>query len=152
MMSKSCREHKKIIWSETIRETEYILNNTVHTTTKETPSMLLFGATQRGHIVDTSAEHLEEKTDVIDRNFEKIREQASQNILNSQENNFNRFLKNNPPAETYEKGDYVVIKHTNTSPGVNKKLDPKYRGPYVVHKILPHDRYVIRESDYANPV
>lgn len=31
------------------------------------------------------------------------------------------------------------------NPGTNKKLIPTYRGPYIIHKKLPNDRYVIRD-------
>lgn len=31
--------------------------------------------------------------------------------------------------------------------GQNKKLIPKFRGPYVVHKVLPNDLYVVRDID-----
>lgn len=41
----------------------------------------------------------------------------------------------------------MVIKNTDTSAGANKTLIQRYRGPYVVHKCLPNDRYVIRDIE-----
>ena len=52
------------------------------------------------------------------------------------------------PARIFEVGDLVVVKNVDTSPGGNKKLIPKYRGPYVVRKQLGIDRYKI--SDVEN--
>lgn len=40
-----------------------------------------------------------------------------------------------------------MIKNVNTSPGVNKKLLPKYRGSYEVKAKLDHDRYVIKDIE-----
>lgn len=31
--------------------------------------------------------------------------------------------------------------------GTNKKFVPKFRGPYLIHKTLPNDRYVIRDIE-----
>lgn len=41
--------------------------------------------------------------------------------------------------------EYVVIRNVDTVIGTNKKLIPRYRGPYVVHKSLGHDRYVVKD-------
>lgn len=147
LMSKSCTRAGQIDWSHTLRNAEYILNNTVHTTTKHTPSELLFGVAQRGKTIDELTEHLDEQNSVIDRDLLMIRQEASENIKKSQEDNLNRFLKHNAPAEIYKEGDYVAIRHTSTTPGSSKKLDPKFRGPYEIHKVLPHDRYVVRDVD-----
>lgn len=46
-----------------------------------------------------------------------------------------------------KKGDYIMIKNVITTPGINKKLFAKYRGPYEVKKVLPNDRYVITDID-----
>ena len=147
MMAKMCEKLNHADWSSTLRKVEHTLNNTVHTTTKETPAILLFGAPQRGEVIDELAEYLEERNGITDRNLSEIREEASKNIIKSQEANLNRFLKHNSPANTYEKGEYVAIRHTSTTPGHNKKLDQKYRGPYVIEKVLSHDRYLVRDVD-----
>ena len=43
----------------------------------------------------------------------------------------------------YNKGDLVMIYNNVVTPGINKKLLPKYKGPYVIKKVLPNDRYLI---------
>lgn len=51
------------------------------------------------------------------------------------------------PAKEFEVGDLVVIKNVDTTVGKNKKLIPKYRGPFVVRKQLGHDRYVVTDVE-----
>lgn len=41
----------------------------------------------------------------------------------------------------------MMIKNVVTTAGVNKKLLPKYRGPFEVVKVLNNDRYVIRDIE-----
>lgn len=40
-----------------------------------------------------------------------------------------------------------MISNTDVTPGVSKKLIPKYRGPYEVTKCLPNDRYLIKDIE-----
>ena len=73
-----------------------------------------------------------------------IRHQASENIHKSQQTNERLFLKKNNPAPVYSAGDY---KNTDTSTNTNKKLIAKFRGPYIIHKVLPNDRSVVRDIE-----
>lgn len=40
-----------------------------------------------------------------------------------------------------------MIKNIDVSAGINKKLIPKFRGPYEVEKILGNDRYLITDVE-----
>ena len=135
-------------WSKHLTRVEYALNNTVHSTTKKLPSELLFGVAQRGPEVDSLTEYLEEKLPENSvRCLNTIRKSASDGIIKSQIRNERKFLNKNYPPHQFSIGDYVVMRNTDTSTGSNKKLIPKYRGPYVIHKVLPHDRYIIRDIE-----
>lgn len=133
-------------WDRVLNKTEYSLNNTVCRSTGETPSRLLFGVEQRGNINDVLREMLDENVD-FERNLEEIRSRASENIEKSQKDNANRYNLRRKAAREYKVGDYVEIRNVETTPGINKKLLPKFKGPYVVKKVLDHDRYVITDID-----
>lgn len=135
-------------WVTKLAEVEYAMNNSVHSTTRKSPSNLLFGVEQRGKIVDELTEYLEDKNETGDgRILEEIRARAAEAITVANERNEKAFLERSIPAKTFEAGEYVVIRHIDTTAGRNKKLLPKYRGPYVIHKILPNDRYVVRDIE-----
>lgn len=146
MLSKITEQVSHSDWVKMLEQAEFALNNTVHTTTKRTASQLLFGVDQRGEVIDELTEFLQEKQTVAyDCDLERIRSEASLAILKSQERNAKYFAEKHKPPKTYNEGDFVVIRHVDTTVGTNKKFDEKYRGPYLVHKVLPHDRYVIRD-------
>lgn len=138
-IKRACKSCESLM----LRQVEYALNNSIHTTTKRMPSELLFGVSQRGQVIDELTEYLEDKVDKV-LDLSEIRSEASKAIDRSQGYSTNRAQLRNKPAKTYEIGDFVVIMNVDTTVGKNKKLNPKYRGPYVK---LGHNRYVIRDVE-----
>lgn len=135
-------------WVLQLAQVEYALNNTVHRSIKTAPSKLLFGVMQRGCEVDRLAEFLDEKNvNSVERNLENARDEAAVAIRECQEYNLRHFNEKSRPPRVFDVGDFVVIKNTDTTIGTNKKLIQKFKGPYVVRKKLPHDRYVICDID-----
>lgn len=134
-------------WSQKLLEVEYALNNSKHATTKETPSKLLFGVEQRGKIVDEMTEYLAAESGDPRIDLETAREKARENIEKTQKYQEERRRQKCKPTKKFEAGDYVVIRNVDTVVGTNKKLIPKYRGPYIVSKTLDHDRYVVKDIE-----
>lgn len=134
-------------WTTKLPEVEYALNNSIHSSTGFAPSVLLFGIEQRGKIIDELTEYLDEKLETEPSDMTQLRKKAYENLCKAQEINLEQFGRCHKPAPQFEEGNFVVIKNVDTSVGHNKKLIPKFRGPYVIHKKLPNDRYVIRDID-----
>ncbi|KZC14901.1 hypothetical protein WN55_07870 [Dufourea novaeangliae] len=82
-----------------------------------------------------------------DRDLKTFRDAASRKIQMEQWKNENFYnKKRKPPAKYFEK-DLVMIKNVDSSVGVNKKLIPKYKGPYEVKKVLDNDRYLLTDPE-----
>lgn len=56
-----------------------------------------------------------------------------------------RFNAKHRTPRTYSVDDLVLIENVAPSTGESRKLEPKFRGPYVVKKVLPCDRYVVAD-------
>lgn len=134
-------------WVHQIKHVEYAINNTIQKSVGISPSMLLFGVQQRGPNVDYLAEFLEgSDLNKEERDLDSLRSKSAENIKNSQKSSHSYSLRNSCPTQIYAEGDYIVVRYIDTSAG-NKKFTQKFRGPYVVHKVLPNDRYVVRDID-----
>lgn len=135
-------------WIKYLKKVEFALNNTENKSTGISPSMLLFGVAQKGFINDNIKEYLDEN--IIEqepRNLEELRKTASEKTVQSQTQNKIYFDKRHKKPIQYKIGDHVLIKNVVNTPGINKKFLAKYKGPYEVVKILPNDRYLIKDLD-----
>lgn len=108
--------------------------------------MLLFGIKQRGTVVDAIRDHLT-NGDQGERDIYNIRANAAKCINKAQEANKNAFNSTHKPPHKYNVNDLVMVTNYDCTPGVNKKLLPKYRGPYRVDAVLPNDRYIVTDVD-----
>lgn len=134
-------------WVQQLKHVEYAINNTVQKSSGECPSVLLFGVTQRGPNIDHLTEFLDD-SDLNNetRDLKAIRDKSSEQIKKSQETSQSYKSNNCRLTKSYSVGDYVVVRYVDTSAG-NKKFVQKFRGPYTIHKILPNDRYVVRDIE-----
>lgn len=134
-------------WYKVLAEAEYAINNTIHKSTGDTPSRLLFGVNQRGPSVDGIKEYLEETTVPSQRDLIAIRAKAETKIGKSQEYNQRYFNKSRKESRKYKEGDYIGIKNFDSTPGAPKKLIPEVKGPYEIARILRNDRYVVKDVE-----
>lgn len=130
-------------WCKVLGHAEYAINNTKHATTGLSPAELLFGIRQRGPMVDSLTEYLDGKQETPERDLNKFRSTAADNIVKKQLYAKNRHDQRYKPLRKY----YVVIRNVDNTAGSNKKFIPTFKGPYIVHKELGNDRYVIRDIE-----
>jgi len=85
----------------------------------------------------------------IDEQWEATRQEARDNASVAIEliRNYNKIYRDarSKKPTIYNVGDYVLIRDTTPQPGVNSKLKPAYKGPYVINKSLGSNRYVVRD-------
>lgn len=133
-------------WDRVLYKVEFAINNTIHRSTGQTPSRLLFGINQVGDVSDELRHVIEE---INENRFDlpEIREKASEQIVKAQTKSEEQYNVSRKEPVKYSVGDYVMIKNVDVTHGVNKKLIPKFKGPYVVRKVLDYDRYVIGDIE-----
>lgn len=151
IIAKLTENSKHHQWDLVLTDTEFVVNNTLNRTIKVTPAIALFGVNQR-QINDDLEEFVHSKNEnQTERDLNSLRDEIKRNIVDSQFKNKEYFDKKRILAKKYKIGDFVLIKNVVTEPGINHKLLPKYKGPFLVTQILPGDRYVI-ENIPASPM
>jgi len=121
-------------WDRVLHKVEFAINNTVHRSTGLSPSMLLFGINQTGEVNDEVRRMLDNvvSEDVVD--LENTRTEAANRIVKAQVANKLRYDSKHTEPTIYKENDYVMITNTDRTIGRNKKLIPKFRGPYIIKK------------------
>ena len=148
MLSKLADPVSQADWSRFLSQVGYALNNSIHSSTRSAPSTLLFGVLQRGPEIDKLTEYLSDKDpNNVPPDLTRLRQTTDIAIKQSQNRNEIQYAKRSTPPTQYQVGDYIVIRNVDNTIGQNKKFVPKYRGPYIVHRVLPSDRYVVRDVD-----
>ncbi|XP_018361720.1 PREDICTED: uncharacterized protein LOC108760330 [Trachymyrmex cornetzi] len=141
----------QITWSNKIKDLQYIINNTYHTSIKSTPSKLLLGYDMKNHsdsrLTQFLTNLLKDSMKIQDHkdscNEEReIALQASDHI--KAYNKFYYDVRHKTPTK-YNVGDYIMIKNTVAKTGQDKKLHLPYKGPYRIEKVLDNDRYIVQD-------
>lgn len=141
LLSKLIEEKGKD-WDTCLVDAEFLLNNTWNRSIQEIPSKLLFGVIQKRKLDEGLIGFLEELNNREDRNLNELREKASQNIVKLQRYNKQKWDEKCSKEPSYKEGDLVVVKN-NKVLGERNKLKRKYKGPYIIRKVLDKDRYVV---------
>jgi len=98
----------------------------MHSTTKELPSVLLFGVQQRGCNIDALTEYLDDRNDIPQCDLVNVRKNSSDKIEQCQKRSKEYFQKNHKNHVEFAEGDFVVMRNIDTTIGTNKKFVPKY--------------------------
>jgi len=134
-------------WKNNIRKVQYVINNTVNSSIKASPSKLLLGYEQRNH----TDKHLRQQIDrwfQIEIDIERDREVAKDTALqaNDQLRKYNQvYYDRKHKKPVYKSGDLVLVRNLQSKSGTSNKLKPNYKGPYIISKVLNNNRYVVKD-------
>lgn len=143
------------LWSKHLDTVQYVMNNTHHASTGNSPSKLLLGYDQKNHtdakLVNFLNNVVKSELDICDER-EINRKLASQ--ITDKVKNYNKIYydEHHKRPSTYKVRDFVLIRDTVVKSTEDKKLKPQYKGPYRIEKILNKNRYVISDIPGFNIV
>lgn len=130
-------------WDTVLDDAEYAINNSINRSIKTTPSMALFGVNQskENDLIRNFMAILNDD----ERGLETIRTDIVAAQTESQEYAKRYFDAKHRMSTKYSIGDIVLIKNKVTQAGLNHKLIESFKGPYIVTKLLPNERYVVED-------
>lgn len=134
-------------WDQEISKVRWGINSTVSSTTGKSPYEVFLGYRPRGvNDAYLSAEVCED--DPMDLGV--LRGQVSERIAEQQLVQKRAYDNRHALPRIYEVGQQVLVKRAKSSnEGKSKKLEPRFKGPYVITKVLDHDRYVVEDMPGA---
>ncbi|CAL1683817.1 unnamed protein product [Lasius platythorax] len=135
-------------WKRQLNTVQYVINNTVNSSIKASPSKLLLGYDQHNH----SDKYLKNYIDCwlgIENNIgeqrDSIRNIAQQANNKLREYNRSYYDKRHKKPTEYKTGDLVLVRDLQAKTGVSQKLKPNYKEPYQGAKVLNKNRCVITD-------
>lgn len=139
-MTKSSKE-----WDETLPNLQWTINSQVNSTTKYCPNDLIFDYNWKNVSENRLVQALNNDVHNSVEHDVDIIYQAAMNITKEREKWKERYDKRHKKPHQYNEGDLVVLDHVPSATGQSHKLDPAYKGLYVVTKVIGSDRYVVED-------
>lgn len=135
-------------WTEKLGKVQYIINNTFHKSINTTPSKLLLGYDQKNCSDKELRQYFNELLS-IDKDLEQERSELrdTAKLMNRavQDYNKRKYDKRHKKPTKYKEGDFVLIRVLQHKPGTNQKLAPKFKGPYLIKRVLKKNRFVVTD-------
>lgn len=146
-LSTKCHGQDDKSWDEYVPDIQIGLNTTQHKTTRKSPSELLFGIRLKSNTENVLSEVIDETSSIVrPENLGEVRHEASTRITNQQIKDKLNYDSKRSTNVSFSVGDLVSVKRETPSDGKSKKLTVKFQGPYRVFKVLPNDRYLVKDT------
>lgn len=130
-------------WDEEINNIQWAINNSPNSTTGCSPSSLLLSYTPRDIHRNEIVLAIHDEGDNRISDPAQIKARAAQRILLKQQAQKRYFDQRRRGARGYQIGDLVLVEKDQFQTSGSHKLEPRYKGPYIVAGILGNDRYQV---------
>lgn len=139
-------------WKNHLQSLQYVINNTVNSSVKASPSRILFCIKRK---------HSDRNLKLLVKEFAKTNNNPVEqrdivhNVAakaNERLREYNKWYynKHHKKPTIYNEGDYVLVRDLQKKVGRNNKLKPNYKDLFVVAKCLDKNRYVVKDIPSFN--
>ncbi|XP_036320155.1 uncharacterized protein LOC118734544 [Rhagoletis pomonella] len=132
-------------WDENIRNVQWCINTMKNSTTLCTPYELLYGFHPRDILKNRIVSSLHDSNYLSDEELRNLRTTAASRVNDQRAAAKLRYDGKYAKPKSFEEGDLVLAENEPPSTGCSRKLEPRYKGPLIVTKVLDKDRYVIED-------
>lgn len=134
-------------WDTSLRRFQFLINSQTNSTTNCCPNDIVFNYKPRdmlhNRLLATLIETNDGKAELNQTNLEEVAKRIDDQRTKWKK----RYDDSHGQPKKYDIGDLIVIENIPSATGESRKLEPKYRGPYVVNKVLDNDRYLIGDLE-----
>ncbi|KAH8307517.1 hypothetical protein KR059_001458 [Drosophila kikkawai] len=113
--------------------------------------VLLYGYEPRDVLKNTltSVIQNQDTSMMTDAELEKLRADAATTVNDYRAAAKRRYDASHSKPTVYSTGDIVLVENEPFSTGTSRKLEPRYKGPFIISKVLPNDRYLVEDIPHA---
>lgn len=129
-------------WDLTLMEVQWAINNSVHRITKCKPFEVMHKYRAEGLVNDPLAKEIEE---LNERMGNSTNDYPTENLNKHRTRECKTISERKKRPEKFSNGDLVLVKREAPATGQSRKLEPKYKGPYIISRELRYDRYVVTD-------
>lgn len=131
----------KTRWDERVAAVQWSINSVVNSTTQLAPNALVFSFKPRDVHQNAIVMALHDEADNVVGDSNELRQRAMSRITARQQVQKNYFDEKRRKPTEYQVGDMVLVERDLTAMGHSRKLKSRFKGPFMVIKILDNDRY-----------
>lgn len=132
-------------WDTGLHDFQRIVNSQINKTIGCSPNDVVFRYKLRNHVENKLLNALHESDDADEQHEVPSLDEIAR-IADAEKAKWkSRYDKRHRAPTQYAENDLVLVERVAPATGDSRKLEPKYRGPYVVKKVLDCDRYVIAD-------
>ncbi|KAH8260685.1 hypothetical protein KR044_000353 [Drosophila immigrans] len=134
-----------------MRTIQWSINTMVNSTTKCSPFQLLYGYEPRDILKNTLTNVIQghDQTMLSDAELNNLRRDAATTVNDHRAAAKKRYDARHSKPTVYKLDDLVLVENEPFSTGTSRKLEPRYKGPFIITKVLPNDRYLIEDLPHA---
>ena len=137
-------------WDLYIAPTLFTYRTTKHATTKIEPFFLVYGRDAKLPVDPLEVESLQVENDrlltIID-DLPRIRKQVKFKISQAQTKQKDRHDKEIRSHQIFQVGDQVLYFNVTLDHSHSGKFNPKWKGPFIIHQVLPHGAYKLATKE-----
>jgi len=114
----------------------------VNSTTKCSPLQLLYGSEHRDFLKNaiTNIIQGQDQKVLADAELEQLRADAATSVIDHRAAAKKRYDAKHTKPTVYSLGDLVLVENEPCSSGTSRKLEPRYKGTFIIRKIsLTHN-------------
>ncbi|XP_037928732.1 uncharacterized protein LOC119663136 [Teleopsis dalmanni] len=132
-------------WDENMVRLQWCLNTMENATTKCTPYELLYGYQPRDILQNALILTLHNDDTLTTDQLTDLRRTIAERITDERAKAKSRYDKRYLQPTKFQEGDLVLVQNEPYSTGESRKLEPRYKGPFIITKVLDKDRYVVND-------
>ncbi|XP_070854026.1 uncharacterized protein [Drosophila suzukii] len=127
-------------WDDNVRSIQWSIN-----------TMLLYGYEPRDILKNaiTNIIQSQDQKMLSDAELDQLRADAARTVNDHRAAAKKRYDAKHAKPTVYSLGDLVLVENEPFSTGTSRKLEPRYKGPFIINKVLPNDRYLVEDIPHA---